>query len=261
MNTAIPEISQAKLKKWTRLADQKFRCDEGLMIAEGVKVVEELLASKWEIEALGILPEKNRYWERIANSRKNIPVFQFSRAQWQKVSQDKEPEGILAVVKKQREPDWISCVPEASGPILILHGVMNPNNLGALLRSAYWFGFAMIIISSASADYTHPKTIRASMGSIFHLQLVSNVDLSTALPEIKKTHFLIGSDVREGRSPHPLKQRAALLLGSESHGIPESLLAFADERWRIPGGSEADSLSLPQAGAIMMYEMAKKSIG
>jgi len=126
------------------------------------------------------------------------------------------------------------------------------------MRSALWFGFTNIILSNNSADYTNPKTVRASMGSLFHLTIVSDVDLIAALPQIKKFHYLVGSDVREGLPPHPLPQKAALLLGSESHGLPEQLLKIADERWCIPGNEQVDSLSLPQAAAIMMYECAKK---
>jgi TrmH family RNA methyltransferase len=96
------------------------------------------------------------------------------------------------------------------------------------------------------------------MGSLFHLTIVSDVDLIAALPQIKKIHRLVGSDVHKGQPPHPLPQKAALLLGSESHGLPEQLLALADERWRIPGNAQADSLSLPQAAAILMYECSKK---
>jgi len=57
--------------------------------------------------------------------------------------------------------------------------------------------------------------------------------------------------------PHPCMKRTALLLGSESHGLPEDLLCMTDEQWRIPGTGETDSLSLPQAAAIMMYECTK----
>ena len=126
------------------------------------------------------------------------------------------------------------------------------------MRSALWFGFTNIILSINSADYTNPKVVRASMGSLFHLNIVSGIDLAVALPQIKKTSHLVGSDVREGLSPHPLPQKAALLLGSESHGLPEQLLKIADERWCIPGNEQLDSLSLPQAATIMMYECAKK---
>ena len=126
------------------------------------------------------------------------------------------------------------------------------------MRSAHWFGFESIVMSTNCVDYTHPKAVRASMGSLFHLTIAADVDLIEALPVIKKSHSLIGSDVKKGISPHPLKNKAALLLGSESHGLPEELLANADERWCIPGSGKADSLSLPQAAAIMMYECAKK---
>jgi len=102
------------------------------------------------------------------------------------------------------------------------------------------------------------------------LAIIPDIDLPAALPEIKKYFFLIGSDVREGLSPHPVQKRAALLsphpvqkraallLGNESHGLSETLLRMADERWSIRGSGKADSLSLPQAATIMMYECVKK---
>jgi TrmH family RNA methyltransferase len=95
------------------------------------------------------------------------------------------------------------------------------------------------------------------MGSIFHLTIIPDIDLSITLPEIKKSFFLIGSDVREGLLPHPVQKRAALLLGNESHGLSEAILRMTDEKWSIPGSGKAESLSLPQAAAIMMYECVK----
>jgi TrmH family RNA methyltransferase len=163
----------------------------------------------------------------------------------------------MAVAGMKQAPDFSSWLAKTSGNILILHEVNNPRNLGALTRSARWFGFDGIILSANSADYTNPKAVRASMGSIFHLTIIPNIDLSAALPEIKKSFFLIGSHVREGLLPHPVQKKAALLLGNESHGLPESLSRMADEQWSIPGSSKADSLSLPQAAAIMMYECTK----
>jgi TrmH family RNA methyltransferase len=164
----------------------------------------------------------------------------------------------MAVAGMKQAPDFSLWLAETSGNILILHEVNNPRNLGALTRSARWFGFDGIILSTNSADYTNPKAVRASMGSIFHLTIIPEIDLSTALPEIKKSFFLIGSDVHEGILPHPVQKKAALLLGNESHGLSESVLRIADEKWSIPGRGKADSLSLPQAAAIMMYECTKK---
>ena len=252
-------ISQTQLKRWARLADGKIRQQEGLFLAEGVKVVEELLASDWQIKAFLIMPEKIKYWEKLAlPTVKDIPVYQLTRSQWEKIGQDREPEGIIAVTAIKRAPDFSSWLAETSGNVLILHEINNPLNLGALTRSAQWFGFAGIILSADSVDYTNPKAVRSSMGSIFHLKIIPDIDLSAALPEIKKHFFIIGSDVREGKLPHPVQRKAALLLGNESHGIPEALSQIADEKWSIPGSGMADSLSLPQAAAIMMYECTKK---
>ena len=257
--TEFLNISQAQLKRWARLNDAKAREEESLFLAEGVKVVEELLASDWQIKALIIMPEKIKYWEGLVlPASKDIPVYRLTRSQWQKIGQDREPEGIMAVAGLKQAPDFSSWLAETSGNILILYEVNNPRNLGALMRSAHWFGFTNIILSANSADYTNPKAVRASMGSLFHLTIFSGVDLIAALPQIKKTHRLVGSDVRAGLPPRPLSKKAALLLGSESHGLPEAILRMADEKWSIPGSGKADSLSLPQAAVIMMYECAKR---
>ena len=258
MQSEYPRASQNQFKKWARLDNAKLRREDGLFLAEGVKVVEELLKSDWRVEAILVLPEKISYWEKlIVPAKDDIPVYQLTRSEWKKLSQDKEPEGILAVVKTKQQPPLSSLI-QSADHLLVLHEIANPQNLGALMRSARWFGFAGILLSSNSVDFTNPKVIRASMGSIFHLAVLSDVDLTAVLPEMNQDYLLIGSDVREGLSPHPLTKKGALLLGSESHGLPDYLLEKTCERWRIPGGSQSDSLSLPQAAAIMMYEISKK---
>lgn len=259
MKTDFLTPSHAQLKKWARLDDGKLREEEGIFLAEGVKVVEELVKSDWKIKAWLVISEKIKYWEKIdLPETPDIPVYRLTRSQWEKIGQDREPEGIMAVVEIPETAKLSSWLAKISGNILILHDINNPLNLGALARSALWFGFDSIILSSNSADYTNPKAVRASMGSIFHLAIFRDIDLWTALPEIKQYFFLVGSDVHEGASPHPVQQKCALLLGNESHGLPKAILQMADEKWSIPGSGKAESLSLPQAAAIMMYESVKK---
>lgn len=259
MQSDFPCVSQNQLKKWSRLAEVKFRREDGLFLAEGAKVVEELLKSDWQVEAVLVLPDKISHWERlVAQAPETLPVYQLKNQEWKKLSQDKEPEGIIAIVKNRKKTTLSSWLQSAGGHLLIGHEISNPRNLGALMRSARWFGFTKMMLSADSVDVTHPKVIRASMGSIFHLSILTDVDLQTALREIKLDFFLIGSDVKHGVAPHLPGKEAALLVGNESHGLPEDLLALTDERWRVPGDGKADSLSLPQAAAIMMYEMTKE---
>jgi TrmH family RNA methyltransferase len=143
--------------------------------------------------------------------------------------------------------------PLPAGHIILAYGMNNPNNLGALIRSAHWFGFGAILLSVDSVDFTNPKVVRTSMGSLFHLMVIPEVDFAGLLPSLKKKYVLVAGDAAKGTPPHRCLQPTALLLGSESHGLPGQLLEQADERWNIPGTGGAESLSLPQAAAIMMY--------
>lgn len=256
MRTEFLTPSQAQLKKWARLDEGKVRDEEGLFPAEGVKVVEELLKSDWLIKELLVLSEKSKYWEKLSIPP-TIPVYQLNRSQWGKIGQDKEPEGVIAVVARPKAPKLSGWLARAAGPVLMLHEINNPLNLGALLRCALWFGFDTVVLSAGCVDFTNPKAVRASMGSLFHLTMIPNVDFKTVLPELKKKFKLIGSDVREGVAPRPAGKNVALMLGNESHGLPQAILELADEKWNIPGSGKAESLSLPQAAAIMMYECTK----
>ena len=258
MDSDHPRASQNRIKRWTRLLEAKFRREDGLFLAEGVKVVEELLGSDCQTEALLVLPEKNLRWEGVvAPVADQTPVYSLSRPEFKKLSQDKEPDGVIAVVRKKEPPDVSSWLAEAAGPLLVAHEITNPQNLGALIRSACWFGFAGVILSANSVDWTHPKVIRSSMGGVFKMTVLTGVDLLALLADLRGKFLLVGSDVRKGVAPHPVAKKAALLVGSESHGLPASLLECAAVRWRIPGGTGAESLSLPQAAAIMMYEMSR----
>ena len=253
------DISAPQLKKWARLDDAKARREEGIFLAEGVKVVEELRAGDWEVRALLIMPDKIKCREELPpEAGSKFPVYQLTRTQWQKIGQDREPEGIMAVVQAKKPPSLSTAISRTAGNFLILHEISNPRNWGALMRSAHWFGFTGIILSASSVDYTNPKAVRSSMGSLFHLTIVPEIDLSTSVSEIKKSFFLIGSHARKGASPRAVQKRAALLLGNESRGLPDELLKETDEQWSIPGSGKADSLSLPQAAAIMMHECVKK---
>lgn len=246
--------SKLQLKLWMTLQQAKIRKRENLFLAEGAKVVVDLLKSAWEAKALLILSGKEDHFAKVVSAVSGkIDVYRLDEKEWNRLSQDKTPEGIMAVASVPAMPAGDDLQAVRSDRLLLLHGINNPNNLGALLRTADWFGFGTVLLSAGSVDYTHPKVVRTAMGSLFHLTLIADVDFAATLPELGKSFRLLGSDVRNGVLPHPCNGRTALLLGSESHGLPQHLLELADERWRIPGSSDAESLSLPQAAAVMMY--------
>jgi TrmH family RNA methyltransferase len=246
---------RSQLKLWKKLYQAKYRHEEGLFLAEGYKVIQGLLNSKWKTGAILVMEKKSSDWHAFLSTiPQGIDVYGLSEREWDALSQDKEPEGVMAVVAMPARADINELLAHGSGHILLLYQIGNPNNLGAVVRAAHWFGIETIILSTGSADFTNPKVVRSAMGTLFHMRMMQDVNFAETLPIIKEHFFLVGSHIKKGIMPHACKQRTALLLGSESHGLPEALIRLADELWHIPGAGRADSLSLPQAAAIMMYE-------
>ena len=206
------------------------------------------------------MEKKRADWHAFLSTiPQGIDVYGLSEREWDSLSQDKEPEGIMAVAAVPPRTEIGTLLTKGSGHILLLYQIGNPNNLGAVIRAAHWFGMETIILSTGSADFTNPKVVRSAMGTLFHMRMIQDVNFTETLPIIKKHFFLVGSHIKKGIVPHACKRRTALLLGSESHGLPEDFVRLADELWHIPGLGKADSLSLPQAAAIMMYECATQN--
>ena len=250
----------SQLKLWNKLYQAKYRHKEGLFLAEGYKVVRELLNSKLSTRAILVIKKKSSEWNAFLSTiPQGIDVYGLSESEWNTLSQDKEPEGVMAIAAMPERAEIDALLEHGSGHILLLYQIGNPNNLGAVARAAHWFGIETIILSTGSADFTNPKVVRSAMGSLFHMRMIQDVNFAETLPTLKEHFFLVGSHVREGVEPHACKQRTAILLGSESHGLPEVLVRLADELWHIPGAGRGDSLSLPQAAAIMMYECATQN--
>lgn len=249
--TTIYRPSRSQFNLWKSLDKATVRRQEKLFLAEGGKVVSELLKSSWKVHALLVLEQKQARWEALLTGPADTAtIYGLTEVQWDRLSQDTNPEGIMALA----EPPASSGVDQLpGGHIILAHRMNNPNNLGALIRTAHWFGLGTLLLSPGSVDFTNPKVVRTSMGSLFHLTVIPEVDLAGLIPSIKKSHLLVAGDAKKGVPPHPCPRPTALLLGSESHGLPENMLELADERWNIPGAGRAESLSLPQAAAIMMY--------
>ena len=246
--------ARSQLNLWRSLARATVRRREKLFLAEGSKVVAELLKSKWKVHALLVMEQKQVRWSSfVSELNASVAVYTLTETQWGRLSQDINSEGIMAVAEPTFCPDVSHLPTLLTGHIILAYRMNNPNNLGALIRTAHWFGIGTLLLSADSVDFTNPKVVRTSMGSLFHLAVVPEVDFADVIPSLKKNFLLVAGDVKNGTSPHPCPQPTALLLGSESHGLPEDLLELADERWNIPGAGRAESLSLPQAAAIMMY--------
>lgn len=246
--------THAQMKRWRKLLLAKYRQRQQAFLAEGGKVVSEVLASGWPLECLLILDNKRDMWRPLWDGELQVPCYSLTEGEWKIISQDRESEGIIAVVNR-RPPAPVIVPPNR---YLLLYQISNPHNLGAILRTAHWFGVHHVWLSAHSTDVTHPKVVRTSMGSIFHLTIEEDLDFHEAIPSLRAQEVrIIATDVNVGDPPRSRGDRLALLLGNETHGLPGELKSIADECWHIPGYIHGGSLSLPQAAAIIMYELTK----
>jgi TrmH family RNA methyltransferase len=185
------------------------------------------------------------------------------------------PQGLLAVCGFVDVPlDHALSGPggpgESSGRpalVAVLASVRDPGNAGTVLRAADAAGAQAVLFSDASVDPYNGKAVRASAGSLFHVPLVAGVRLEQAAGALRAAGLrILAADARGGRtlddlSPAELAAPTAWVFGNEAWGMPEAVLALADESVAVPIYGRAESLNLATAAAVCLYASARAQRG
>ena len=230
-------ISTRQIKYIQSLQQKKFRTLHDVFVAEGDKIVSELLESGLEIEAVFALPE---WFEDIEPGL--LPqdaFFEVSPKELGRISGQKTPNQVVAVVRKPAHtlPDSFT----SQELVLMLDRIQDPGNLGTILRTADWFGVKHIICSPDTAEVYNPKVIQASMGSFMRVKL-HYTELAGFLEKINGQlpvygAFLDGDNVFDAELQLP----AVLVIGNESQGISRELERYVSHRLMIPAGRAGDA--------------------
>lgn len=239
-------LSKNQRKQILQLSQKKQRLTNGLFVAEGEKVVRELMNSSWVFESLYTTDSAFHSSAEVIRTEEMNQLTHF-----------KTPSPVLGVFKIPPKKEILN-----ESTSIILDGISDPGNLGTLIRLCDWFGLSELICSQTTVDCFNPKVIQASMGSIVrvHCQYVS--DLAQTLRELDKPIF--GATAR-GNSLYDatLPKKASFVFGSESHGISDKLSAHLDEELAIPhfklGENRPESLNVATAGAIFLSEIFRPS--
>ncbi len=251
-------------KNYLRLKYSKHRKKEGKFLLEGWRLLQEALKTNWPLEV--VFATEAFLQKEIAShltallEKKNIPLRTLSESNLKRLADTETPQGILAVVEK---PLRKATFPEAlrtGNPVVLLDGVSDPGNLGTIIRAADWFGAALLVANETSADFFNPKVIRSSMGSIFHLPLLREKDLTPVIQALKTQGYRVAATSSHSGIPPdalPSKKQLALLIGSEAHGIQPALRNQTDLEVMIPRKGKAESLNAAVAAAILLYEITK----
>jgi TrmH family RNA methyltransferase len=280
-------LSQNQLKHISALKVKKYREEFSQFIAEGHKLVMDLINSEFSIA--GIYASADWIVTNLSVIReKDIPVFETLPREMERISALSTPSPVLAVVKIPAEQSSHPQIPTSSNSqipksshfqiptsshpqipklFLALDDIRDPGNLGTIIRIADWFGMATVLCSENCVDLYNPKVVQATMGSIARVSVI-RCNLAETLATLSESSggFPVYGALLEGESifSQTLTDHGIILIGNESRGISPELIPFITQKIFIPsfGSSElgkAESLNASIATAIICAEFRKKT--
>ena len=239
-------LSKNHIKLITSLQQKKYRQKHKLFVAEGVKVIEELLNSNFQIEKLFVTQD-------YRSSLSDAQLVTVSDIELKKISQLKSPNKVLGLFK----------IPETNsdsnkGLIVALDEINDPGNLGTIIRLCDWFGVSKLVCSKNTVDCFNQKVVQASMGSLTRVEIVYE-DLIPFLEATSLPSFIAdmdGENVYESNLP----KEAILIMGNEANGISDEIREVIDSKISIPrfgGIQQTESLNVATATAILLSEFKR----
>ena len=246
-------ISKNKIKYIRSLELKKNRNKEGKFVAEGFKVVDDLLA----LQPADLIVATGE-WLRDKHFGAETEVIEVTDEELKKVSFLQHPQQVLAVFKQATSGDYSINSSELS---LALDGVQDPGNLGTIIRIADWFGITHIYCSQDTADVYNPKVVQATMGSIARVKVEYGdlLGLVESLPADVPVYgtLLDGDNIYQQK----LENHGLIVMGNEGKGISPALAKKVNHKLLIPnfpeGRATADSLNVAIATAITCSEFRR----
>ena len=240
-------ISKNQIKYVRQLERKKGRTAEGLFVAEGLKVVGDLIAAGYRPKMVFAIKE----WKE---KHGNMDVQEVTEEELQKVSFLQHPQQVLALFEM---PKSVALDEAGKELCLALDGVQDPGNLGTIIRIADWFGIRTIYCSEDTADAWNPKVIQATMGSIARVKMVYT-DLKAL---IEKAEVPVYGTLLDGQDIYtqPLSKEGIIVMGNEGNGISQEIRKLITHQLLIPKYQEGpESLNVAIATAITCSEFRRR---
>ena len=249
-------VTKNHTKYIRQLEQKKYRRREGLFVAEGTKVVGDLL-QHYQPKALFATAE---YLQAHPNlSEADYEIVEVTNDELQRLSFQQHPQQVLALFPL---PSTGHDAIRTDGLSLALDGVQDPGNLGTIIRIADWFGIQNIYCSEDTADAWNPKVVQATMGSIARVNIIyiNLPEMLDALPDSFPVYgtLLDGEDIYQ----QPLSKNGLIIMGNEGNGISEAVRSRITRRLLIPSfsqGDTAESLNVAIATAITCSEFRRRA--
>jgi len=251
-------VRSGRVKEARKLGRRSVRAERRLFLADGAKAVEGALVAGCVVEVFVTPTASHEYAALVAEAGRISVVDDRAMAS---LSDSVSPAGIVAVCAFLDVPLTVA-VEAARGLLVICADVRDPGNAGTLVRTADAMGAGAVVLAGHSVDAYNPKTVRASVGSLFHLPLALEPDPLHAVRVAQDAGLVVlaadgAGELDLGDATELLAGPTAWLFGNEAWGLPDELAGAADHRVRIPIRGRAESLNLATAAAICLHESAR----
>lgn len=257
-------LSKNQIKLVNSLKLKKFREQYNLFIAEGTKIVPEIIDSEIEVKTLFAIKSWLGKNEKLIAENPKIEIEEITEEELKKISALSTPNEVLAIAEI---PQYIINTSTIDTRLtLVLDEIKDPGNMGTIIRIADWFGISEIICSNNSVDVFNPKVVQATMGSIARVKIYYT-EIPAFFSHLRNVKIygavLNGNNIYK----EPLSGKGIILIGNESKGISENLLPYISNKITIPsfssscigsdGNKGAESLNAAIATAIICSEFRR----
>ncbi|GAA2178813.1 RNA methyltransferase [Brooklawnia cerclae] len=254
---ALPILSRTQLRSARRLLQRKGREAAGEFLVEGTQAVREALGSG--VVRLLVVDDPSAHAELIALAG-STPVVRTEPGDVAQLSDTVASQGVFAIAREDRP--GLADLPASPRLVVICAQVRDPGNAGTVIRCADAFGADGVVLTRGSVDVTNPKTVRASVGSLFHLRVVTGVEFADAVAWARQRGLQVlaadagGQGLDELAALGDLGRPTAWVMGNEAWGLPDDVLAGVDRVVSIPMWGRAESLNLSTAAAVCLFASA-----
>ncbi|WP_281889564.1 RNA methyltransferase [Paenibacillus sp. YYML68] len=260
----IRSLQNPRVKQWTELLSRKGREKTGRFLIEGLHLVEEALRSELQPETVVYAEEKAAACAAVlAEARElGIECVPVSEQVLAKCTDTLTPQPVFAIVPKL--PWQLGDVLKRStqgGLVVVVDGLQDPGNLGTIIRSADAVGASGVVLGKGTVDLYNPKTVRSTMGSLFHLPIVTQAELAACLPEAAAQGIQIVSMSLDGAEPLyacDLRPSTWFVIGNEGQGVSIEVDQLASKRVLIPMAGRAESLNAAMAATVVLFEAMRQ---
>ena len=251
-------LSANQIKRYRELHEAEGRRENGQFLVEGPTLIQEALKEGWPLEEVLMtsIATKGKEGQKLLKliELAGISHGLCSPAEMARVADAVAPQGAVAVAKLPPPIDLSNAL--TAEVLLIGESISDPGNLGALLRTADWFGVETVLLGAGSADPFSPKVVRASAGSIFRVKAVQVADASQVISrEIGRGRRIYAATLKGKMMPQELPPEGlrGLVIGHETRGVNSEIACLCTDTIKIPARGRAESLNLAVAAGILLY--------